>query len=304
MTSRQAYSMMSKKPSDQTTPIHSTTWNDNIALRSQETVCGLFNQETPPKTDTGTMENLQSIEKNQSKFSKRLSEANLHINLIKPVQTIPQAENEFCLDLDHLELSNLISPETTKICLGFLQSMPSPVFETSITTEKILETSGINEIELSELAAIQTSQLYDPTRVNNYFDEEFLSLEHGYSTKRKLSEDFDESTMFSQDSFNVYTPSTSSNTESTKKKHRNRGVYRAQDVKTDEDLANYIEKRKKNNVSSKISRSNKNTYYNSMDAKCDELELENNNLKTKIQKLEDMTKTLKDFLLQNFNKNN
>jgi len=296
--------MISKKHSDQTTPIHSTIWNDNTALRSQEIVCGLFNQETTSKTDTGPIENFTNMDKKQSKFSKRLSEANLHINLTKPAQPISPSENEFNLDLDDLQLSSFISPETTKICFGFLQSMPSPVLESSITTEKILEVSGINETELSELAAIETSQLYDPTKINNLFDEDLLTLDHAYSNKRKLSEDFDESTIFSQDSFNLDTPSTSTNSESANKKQRTRGIYRAQDVKTEEDLVNYLEKRKKNNVSSKISRSNKKTYYNSMDAKCDELELENNNLKNKIQKLQDMTKALKDFLLQNFNQKN
>lgn len=313
-----------KKQSDQTTPIHSAVWKDNIVPRSQERVCGLFNQETVQIKDTGTlnMNNLTTNNSNQnnlSKFAKRKSEAKLHINLNS--QTMPQNQtqndNDFNLDLDDLQLT--ITPETQKECLAFFKTMPSPTLDSTLFMEDILKESGIAESELLELTCIPTSELYDNTKVINpflnesSFDEtslqnepkENLNLDHAYSNKRKLSFDIEENSLLSQDSFNLQTstPTPSTSAEPTKKKQRTRGIYRAKDVKNDEDLMNYLERRKKNNISSKVSRSNKKSLHNSMDAKADELEIQNKQLTEKIEKLQDTTKIMKEFLLQHFKSN-
>lgn len=86
------------------------------------------------------------------------------------------------------------------------------------------------------------------------------------------------------------------------KKRRKRNVYRAEDITNEEDLINYLERRKKNNISSKCSRANKKRYYNELDSKCDQLEAENEHLRKKQSKLERLNAFLKDYLVENYSK--
>ncbi|CAF0870581.1 unnamed protein product [Brachionus calyciflorus] len=86
------------------------------------------------------------------------------------------------------------------------------------------------------------------------------------------------------------------------KKKRKRNVYRADDITNEEDLMNYLERRKKNNISSKFSRANKKRYYNELDSRCDQLEVENDYLRRKQIKLEKLNAYLKDYLVENYSK--
>ncbi|RNA33362.1 hypothetical protein BpHYR1_000337 [Brachionus plicatilis] len=89
---------------------------------------------------------------------------------------------------------------------------------------------------------------------------------------------------------------------SAEKRRRKKNVYRAEDISNEEDLINYLERRKKNNISSKCSRANKKRYYNELDSKCDQLEEENEFLRKKQTKLERLNVLLKDYLVENFSK--
>ncbi|RNA34247.1 hypothetical protein BpHYR1_008802, partial [Brachionus plicatilis] len=111
--------------------------------------------------------------------------------------------------------------------------------------------------------------------------------EHLYASKRQL--DQDEEAVACDES------------EKSKKKQRTKGIYRAKDVKSEQDFMNYIERRLKNNKSSKISRSNKKTIYNQMDQKSDQLEADNHLLKDKIEKLQINISLLKTYLISNIN---
>ena len=130
-----------------------------------------------------------------------------------------------------------------------------------------------------------------------------LLLDHVYTrnepaetNKRKLSLSlFDETT---QDS--VATSSVQEGASATPKKQRARGIYRADDVTNADELQNYLERRKKNNMSSKASRANKKSLYNEMDAKSDFLEVENKRLVDRIGKLEHLNKLIKDMLVEKF----
>lgn len=87
------------------------------------------------------------------------------------------------------------------------------------------------------------------------------------------------------------------------KRKRIKGIYRANDVTSREELENYLERRRKNNISSKQSRLTKKTLYVSMDEKANQLERENEGLKQTITNLESLTQLLKDVLLQRFTTN-
>ena len=82
------------------------------------------------------------------------------------------------------------------------------------------------------------------------------------------------------------------------KKHRPRGIYRLDDVTNEEELENYLERRKKNNISSKASRAHKKSLYNEMDAKSDAMVTENDRLRAKIVKMEELSKIVKNMLIE------
>ena len=84
------------------------------------------------------------------------------------------------------------------------------------------------------------------------------------------------------------------------KRRRVKGIYRAGDVTSKEELDNYLERRRKNNISSKQSRLTKKNMYCSMDDKSNQLEKDNAGLKQTITHLENLTQLLKDVLLQRF----
>ncbi|CAF3347521.1 unnamed protein product [Rotaria socialis] len=93
--------------------------------------------------------------------------------------------------------------------------------------------------------------------------------------------------------------STSSETSSTQSKH-SCNVNRATDIKTAEDLSYYLERRRKNNEASKMSRAARKQKFGDMDDKCEEYERVNSDLRMKIATLATVTATLKNGLVNNF----
>lgn len=210
--------------------------------------------------------------------------------------------------VEELEMLPL-TPKTEKELFGFLRSQ-------SINFDFGINSNSINQ-EPPTAAIITGNDL------NNIFGQVFLNdapnelsnlehqlqvnssstatasadLDHVYSNKRRLSS-FDDSSYLTDDSSLAYAPSNSSQLDSFAKKRRVKGIYRQSDITNEEERKNYIERRKKNNISSKNSRANKKNYYSSLDDKCIELSEENNLLEYKIQMLEKANKFMKEHLIQ------
>lgn len=84
------------------------------------------------------------------------------------------------------------------------------------------------------------------------------------------------------------------------KNKRSRNVNRAKDIETPDDLSYYLERRRKNNEASKVSRAARKQKFHQMDKKCDEYERVNQQLRDKISVLEKVTTNLKSGLIHNF----
>lgn len=93
--------------------------------------------------------------------------------------------------------------------------------------------------------------------------------------------------------------SESSSTSMRRTKHA-RPVHRATDIQTEEDLSYYLERRRKNNEASKMSRASRKQKYGDMDAHCAEYERVNAELRLKISTLEVVTANLKNGLIHSF----
>lgn len=88
------------------------------------------------------------------------------------------------------------------------------------------------------------------------------------------------------------------------KKKRGKNINCANDVQTSDDLSYYLERRRKNNEASKLSRAARKQKFGDMDEKCDEYERVNTELRMKISILERVTTSLKSGLVNNFQRKN
>ena len=188
-------------------------------------------------------------------------------------------------------------------------------------------------VELNQKSKEQLNKLLiGDIEIQNQISVEAISLDHDYtspmSKKRKNSINDDSNSNFDINEISnpVLTPTakkaktevtvvkaaatitvkpTAGSLISTNggKRKRVKGIYRANDVTSKEELDNYLERRRKNNISSKQSRLTKKTLYLSMDDKANQLERENEGLKQTITNLESVTQLLKDVLLQRFTTN-
>lgn len=97
------------------------------------------------------------------------------------------------------------------------------------------------------------------------------------------------------------TDSASSSSEPKAKRTKNaKNVNRAGDIKTADDLNYYLERRRKNNAASRVSRAVRKQKFDEMDKKCDEYCKVNEQLRTKISTLEKVNASLKNGLVNNF----
>lgn len=93
----------------------------------------------------------------------------------------------------------------------------------------------------------------------------------------------------------------SENSSITFKRTKNsRHVNRAVDIKTEDDLSYYLERRRKNNEASKMSRAARKQKFGDMHLRCAEYERVNVELRFKISTLEIITSNLKNGLIHNF----
>ncbi|CAF3900662.1 unnamed protein product [Rotaria magnacalcarata] len=79
-----------------------------------------------------------------------------------------------------------------------------------------------------------------------------------------------------------------------------RQVNRATDIQTADDLSYYLERRRKNNEASKMSRAARKQKFGDMDSRCAEYERVNVELRLKISTLETVTANLKNGLIHSF----
>lgn len=209
----------------------------------------------------------------------------MKINIIKPDPELESmTETPMLLDLDDTDIAKILTPSTEKMCLQLLHSIPTTEQQQQqqsarvATGDQLLSSLGMSERELQ--AIVQDDHVYS-------------------APKRRVSEledddDDDAASVFSSTATDV------SVSASTSKKRRTRGIYRAEDVTNEHELKNYLERRKKNNISSKISRANKKTYYVDMEAKMATVAAENKRLAVKITKLEKVNQLMKDYLKEAF----
>lgn len=276
---------------------------DNNNIENQ-----LFNENMNPADLNNNILEPKQPNKKISKFSKKVQDLNMKINIPSRQVLTSVGSVESVKKLTPDESYNLteISSDTEKMYSQFIQSIPTdqlelPIEETPAINYDLLDQFGTEENFEKLIRGFPSSEV---TKLNDPFMNKD-KLDHDYSInvkKRKFSEDsvFDDS--MTNDSFSsssVFTESFKSN-----KSKRTRGIYRADDVTNEEERVNYLERRKKNNISSKISRANKKKTYSEMDSKCYELDRSNKRLEIKIQKLEKVNKIIKEFLVEKFTSQN
>jgi hypothetical protein len=243
---------------------------------------------------------------NESKFAKKLNNLNMKLNLVQQPTPVFRKLDDSILDLKLTEdeWSKLITPGTEKLCYQFIQNNSAQLdlnecFDFDKLEDMLnLTPQAFNRLEENPFvnansANVNLSSSFEVAK--NSLTVGNAAFDHVYSSndKRKASS-LDEDT---QDSIISSTYTNSDNGKS-QKKQRTRGIYRLDDVTNEEEMHNYLERRKKNNVSSKVSRANKKYHYKEMDAKSNIFEVENERLRKKIIKLEEINKLIKDELME------
>ena len=231
------------------------------------------------------------------------------------------SETKDLLMEDNIQELIRITPETEKLYCQFIQSIPSAQLQVGSGSSFLMSDDFGTEESFEKLILNMSSQILDESNNNNnnnnknvfltqpVVDEEQLrplvQQEHDYSAakKRKVSyASLDES--LTNDSFSSsMTDNSTSLSKRNSKSQRPRGIYRYDDVTNDEELQNYLERRKKNNISSKVSRANKKKAYDQMDYRFDELEKSNERLRKKIVEAEKINKIIKDLLVEKVTQN-
>ena len=255
-----------------------------------------------------TDKDLLGINFNEDPEIRMLITPNIENQCIQSLESIPTAQL----------ISNASSQQPVNSFLTATNILSSQLPSARImTSEEIFRSIGLDEQNLAILVDSQTTAQMKKSCQNPFLSEmsvslklknnvakeriNNLTLDHVYSSLQKRKTTADEN---SQDS--IVSSSFTGGTESdangpcTKKK-RVRGIYRADDITNEEELDNYLERRKKNNISSKISRANKKNLYKHMDANADRLEIRNEELKDMSVKLANINEIIKKELIQMYN---
>jgi hypothetical protein len=280
----------------------------NILPLTQANPCGLFNTRAVNESKLINIDNslnldyddIQSFNFLDDKLDYLLEDLdNIEFQIndnINDNNTYSNMENKTCFSNNQYDL-DFDSSKIDTMCMQLLNSANSPAEETN---------QSLEECEFFENLLLEPAILEKTTLPSQPIVKENVMLDHDYSSKRKSDISFDdEESSFTQDSFgsSMLTPSSSvfTPTSSPSKKKRTRGIYRADDIKTQDDLTNYLERRKKNNISSKVSRANKKSYYNEMEARSNFLTEQNKKLQDKSKLLEQVNKAIKEYLIEQFN---
>lgn len=261
--------------------------------------------------------------KKVSKFAKKVQDLNMKINIpnqqtLQSFGSADQLEKQSSIVPDIKSTVQEITPDTEKMYFQFIQSIPSAQLGIGQDTQPVVNFDFLDQFGTEEnfeklilgCTSPQVSQIANDPLLNsesNFKNSliQSLPLDHEYSLspkKRKISDNVFEDSL-TNDSFSSSTTFTDSFSVSLPKKTKNprtRGIYRADDVTNENELQNYLERRKKNNQSSKVSRANKKNFYSEMSLKCDELVKSNDRLNNKIIELEKLNKIIRDMLVENF----
>jgi len=241
---------------------------------------------------------------------KPVSNFKLNMKINIPSQPIVSS---FVVSPNVLEPSQKFIPGTESMYNQFIESIPTPQFQLDIDTDAqppnfdLLDQHFGGDVNFEKLilGCTETPQISEENLPFKQPEINAVPSDHEYSSKRKFSVCSVEDSLDSSVASSVFADSFSSSFLPAKRQRnqRPRGIYRADDVTNDEELKNYLERRKKNNISSKISRANKKKNFSEMDLKCNELENNNLHLEKKIVELEKLTKVIKDYLVQKFTEN-
>lgn len=297
-----------------TTPLSTTSSNTEFDFSFNETDFEKINSQ---------INNSQN-----SSFADKIKNADLKLKVIPPQEfTFDLNMDTSLLDFDAEEVNQLITPGTQELCMRFLDdTSPANISESQkndtdidIDLNELLgneeNQAALIEQLLTTLATppIQKDQNENPflkelsaeLPLANSIGKNSVELDHVYGSpsKRKLSSVFDESSNMTGYESQSDSLNTSQVQIKPTKKQRTRGIYRADDVTNEEELQNYLERRKKNNVSSKVSRANKKNQYVEMEERSSTLVVENERLRERIAKLEKATKIIKDSLIEIFSGN-
>jgi len=236
--------------------------------------------------DSFTNENNKPM-KEKSKFAKKLDEANLKIQINKPLN---KNQNEFNTpNVLNDDFSSLITPNMEKQFTQLLQSIPTgDIFNMQMESDPLTIFDDMSMEETKADQEMKINQLEQPVSS--------VPIDHAYikQIEFNLNDDLTNDSFSSTMTDSTQLPTSNSGI----KKKRPRGVYRKDDIRNDEDYENYILRRKKNNQSSKISRANKKAAYQEIDSKIDLLANSNIKLSSKITKLEQINKLIKDMLVE------
>ena len=319
LTHTQAQEMLKTIKSCPTQYLPRTMVLSNTPPLTLKKTCGLFNDENIQldidKGHNDIMFNLNQSDlindaneisvplgETQSKFAKKLQSLNMKIKVPTPQHPNPLDTNVFDLKLTEEEWEKLIDSNnefTVPNCDGDDSSLKYFACDTAAIEKVLGETFLFPNSLLCDNEAEEMLPVFShvseksPNSRNNV-----LLQDHVYTVTNKRNSSFLDDTN-SQETFNFSFDSGSVN-GNVAKKQRKRGIYRLDDVTNQEEYENYLERRVKNNISSKASRVNKKSLYNEMDAKSDFLVQENQRLSKKITKMEDLSKIIKDMLVERF----
>jgi hypothetical protein len=316
LTHTQAQEMLKTIKSCPTQYLPRTMVLSNTQPLTLKKTCGLFNEENLQldidKGHNDIMFNLNQSDlindaneisvplgETQSKFAKKLQSLNMKIKVPTQHQNTLDT-NVFDLKLTEEEWEKLVETSNefnVPNCDGDDSSL-NFVCDTA-AIEKVLKESDLFKNDLLNNEDEEMLPVFsDMTEKSPNSRNNVLLQDHVYTMTNKRNSSFLDDTN-SQETFN-FSFDSGSVSGNVAKKQRKRGIYRLDDVTNQEEYENYLERRIKNNISSKASRANKKSLYNEMDAKSDFLVQENQRLSKKIAKMEEISKIIKDMLVERF----
>lgn len=284
--------------------------NLNLSLRSLLKTSGLFNEKS------GSFDKLNDLFASGNEFTlQRLlsdvgNELPLDINDLLKFDSVKMLDSRTLSDFirsesfDQLLASAVQNNDISSTphalpCSSSSFSELRPVSPELFTPDMF---AGQNKMDTTNPLLYTQMSSADSSNVSSEMNQTTLNAvdhDHAFLYKRQPAED--------------ETPSSSSSavakanrrtqnrpTASSSKSKRSRNVNRAKDIQSSDDLSYYLERRRKNNEASKVSRAVRRQRFDDMDRKCAEYERVNEELRKKISTLETVTKNLKSGLITNF----
>ncbi|CAF0844329.1 unnamed protein product [Adineta ricciae] len=170
--------------------------------------------------------------------------------------------------------------------------LPNNIFQSQYGTE------SSNPVLNTPMSSFRTPPPQQPTNMLSQSALNAFEHDHAFLSKRTQVQAQESCRKSSRLRSRARGPMAPEETRS--KKSQSRNVNRAKDIKNSDDLTYYLERRRKNNEASKISRAVRKQKFGDMDHRCQEYERTNAELQMKINTLEAVTASLKSGLVNNF----